>query len=101
MEDMTFRKFDVNLGMMLRDVPRGTTADLTDLVIAYWGGKGVIYAYLRDDGRGLVEEEFDPEDLLWEEWRDPFRMWLAAPRFSYRQEVAGWLSEAPPLDLQP
>jgi len=95
MAAMSLKNFDTNLGMILRDKSRGITADLTDLVVAYWTGKTVVYAYLRDDEAGPIEEEFDPEDLLWEEWRDGFSAWLATPRFSYRQEVAGWLMDAP------
>lgn len=98
MTSMIFKNFDTNLGMILRDESRGVTADLTDLVVAYWTGKTVVSAYLRDDEAGLIEEEFDPEDLLWEEWRERFSAWLATPRFSYRQEVDRWLTGARLLD---
>jgi hypothetical protein len=98
MAAISLKDFDSNLGMMLRDECPGTTADLTDLVVAYLSGRVIVYAYLRDDGAGLVEEEFDPEDLVWDEWREQFSVWLGMPRFTYRQEVAGWLMDAPPFD---
>jgi hypothetical protein len=98
MTAMTLRDFESDLGMLLRDESRGTTADLTDLVVAYWGGNAVVYAYLRDDEGGLIEEEFDPEDLPWNEWQTPFSAWLASPRFSHREEVARWLADAPPCE---
>ncbi len=43
--------------MLLRDLPRGVTVDLTDVAVAYWNGWQVVGAYLRDNER--LNEDFD------------------------------------------
>ncbi len=71
--------------MLLRDLPIGTTADLTEVAVAYWDGTRVVGAYLRDGGR--LDEEFEFDRNAWESWYDEFNDWLAAPRFSERDEL--------------
>ncbi|WP_254700186.1 hypothetical protein [Trinickia violacea] len=95
---MTPLDFQSNLAMLLRDLPRGMTADLDDGVVAYWDGHKLVFAFLRDNGSGLIEEEFDLADFLWSEWAASCAAWLAAPHFSVRDEVSLWLKDAPPHD---
>jgi hypothetical protein len=93
---MTHHDFVRQLAMMLRDLPRGTTADLNDCMAAYWSGHSVVFAFLCERGTGVIEEEFDIDDYVWEDWRPTFESWLAQPVFSTRPEVEQWLNDAPP-----
>ena len=56
---MTHEEFGAHVAMLLRDQPRGTTADLTDFAAAYWDGERVRYAFLHGDGQDALDEEFD------------------------------------------
>jgi len=98
MGDLTPGACNDQIGMLLRDLPRGTVAELTDFAVAYWDGRRVVYAYLRDDRPDQIEEEFDPSDCVWLDLRPEFAAWLAAPRFSVRDEVMNWLKDTPPFD---
>lgn len=93
---MKLENFKSQLSMLLRDVPIGTTADLTDFAVAYWGGRQVTYAFLAEDGSGDIGEEFDPDDYQWSEWERALSAWSEAPKFSMRREVLEWIRDAPP-----
>jgi len=95
---MTFTDFRNQLAMLLRDMPRGTSADITDFAVAYWDGRQVVYAFLRDDGSGLVDEEFDLTEQEFDQWKDELEAWAATPKFSVRPEIAEWLMESPPFE---
>lgn len=95
---MTPDDFVRQVGMLLRDVPCATTADLTDGIVAYWNGYAVVFAFLCDSGRGAVDEEFDLDDYVWEDWRAEFEQWSREPVFSVRPEVLQWLKDAPPRE---
>ena len=90
---MKYEEFDTRLGMFLQDVAMGTSADLTDRVVAYWDGRRVVYANLREDDSGQIENEFSPADH-WSQWRDWFTDWIAEPTFSVRPEIHDWISAA-------
>ena len=85
MRPIEFKVFKAHVAMMLRDLPRGMTADLTDVAVAYWNGTQVVGAYLRDNGR--IDENFDFDENAWGNWRDEFLMWFDAPRFSERADL--------------
>jgi hypothetical protein len=87
-----FGSFKANLAMLLRDMPVGTTADLADVVVAYWDGTRVVGAYLRD--RGRLDEEFDLDENAWAIWHDEFIGWQASPSFSEREGLRERLSGA-------
>ncbi len=59
---MTRDQFVQQLAMMLRDLPRGTAADLNECMVAYWNGSGVVFAFLCERGTDAIEEEFDIND---------------------------------------
>jgi len=99
MSETTFEAFEAHLAMLLRDLPPGTTADLSDLLLAYWDGHGVVGLYLRDDGSGRLDEEYDLDEALWCQWHADFVDWLRNPRFTQRPELQEWLKDAPPRDL--
>lgn len=52
--------------MLLRDLPRATSADITDFAIAYVNGGQPCFAFLREDGSGLVDEGFDLTENEWD-----------------------------------
>ncbi|MEA3087674.1 MAG: hypothetical protein QOC89_5371 [Paraburkholderia sp.] len=93
---MKRQDFVRQLAMMLRDLPVGTTADLNDCMVAYWNGYSVVFAFLGERGTGVVEEEFDIDDYVWDDWRPTFENWVSQPVFSSRPEVKQWLIDAPP-----
>jgi hypothetical protein len=35
----------------------------------------VIFTFLCDRGTGVVEEEFDIDDYIWEDWQPTFASW--------------------------
>jgi hypothetical protein len=90
-------QFESHLAMLLRDQPRGTTADLTDFAVAYWDGVRVRYVFLHEDGDGSLDEEFEFSDYLLVQWETDLQEWLDAPRFTVgRPELLQWLKESPP-----
>ncbi|TAN01479.1 MAG: hypothetical protein EPN40_02545 [Rhodanobacteraceae bacterium] len=91
-EEVAVAVFKLQVGMLLRDLPPGTVAELDDLSIAWWNGKDVVFAYLRDDDTEKVEEEFDLGDCEWQERRAAFEAWLKEPRYGLRTEVRDWVS---------
>jgi hypothetical protein len=95
MKPIEFTSFKAHVAMLLRDLPRGTTADLTDVAVAYWNGKQVVGAYLYDNGR--IDEEFDFDENAWGNWRDEFLLWFDAPRFSERNDLKAALQQPEPM----
>ncbi|WP_250510621.1 hypothetical protein [Caballeronia sp. GACF4] len=95
---LTYDAFMSQLGMLLRDEPAGRVALLTDYAIAWWSGREIVFAYLRDEDPGQVDEEFNLDDCHWEEWKPRLIAWLAKPVFVDRPQVAEWRSDAPPFD---
>lgn len=84
--------FRLQLGMLLRDLPVGTVAELDDLCIAWWNGNDLVFAHLCDDDPDRIEEEFDLNDCEWQERREDFEAWLKEPKYGSRAEVRDWVS---------
>jgi hypothetical protein len=95
MRPTEFTAFKAHVAMLLRDLPRGMTADLTEVAVAYWNGTQVVGAYLRDNGR--IDEDFDFDENAWGNWRDEFLLWFDAPRFSERSDLKAAFQSAPPM----
>jgi hypothetical protein len=91
-EAVAVAAFRLQLGMLLRDQPLGVTAELDDLCVAWWNGNDVVFAHLRADDTGRVEEEFDLDDCEWRERREAFEVWLKEPTYGSRAEVREWVS---------
>ena len=89
-------EFISTLGMLLRDQPRGTVALVDDFCVAWWNGKRPVFAYLRDDRADTIDEEFDPIDCEWQEWRNRAEHWLRSPVFSVRYcaQILPWLANS-------
>ncbi|WP_175946672.1 hypothetical protein [Caballeronia sp. BCC1704] len=98
MSQPSFESFMQHLGMLLRDQPKGTTADLLDQVCAYWTGWAIQGIYLREDGSGRLDDDFELDEGAWREWQADLLAWQAHPRFTYREELCEWLKELPPRE---
>jgi len=84
---MTRDQFVQQLAMVLRDLPRGTAADLNKSMVAYWNGREVVFAFLCERGALAIEEGFDIDDYVWEDWQPTFETWISSPAFSNRPEM--------------
>lgn len=42
MNAVSLESFQSHLAMLLRDQPRGMTADLSDFAVAFWNGRQVV-----------------------------------------------------------
>ncbi|MCG5077226.1 hypothetical protein [Paraburkholderia tagetis] len=98
MGEITLQDFCADASMLLRDQPRCTAARLSQHVIAWWDGRNLVFAFLREDNETLIEEEFDPFDLQWHEWAVAFQRWLAAPVYEGFDEIEHWMRESPPFE---
>lgn len=96
MENLSFEEFHAQLGMILRDLPRGTAVHLGDFALAYWDGHRAVFAFLDDEGR--PDEEFDPAHYLWEDLGPDFVAGIEDLRTSTPPELKAWLKDAPPHD---
>ncbi|MFM0047341.1 hypothetical protein [Paraburkholderia sediminicola] len=76
MTEVTCDTFLTQLRMFLRDLPKGTTAELTEFAVAYWDGHRVVGLYLREDGSNRLDEDFELDESAWENWRDELTGWL-------------------------
>jgi hypothetical protein len=76
---------------LLLDKPVGTTANITDFAVAFWNGKRLVGVYLRDDGSGILDEDYEFE-FAWDNWKTELVAWMQAPRFSERAEVIEWIN---------
>lgn len=79
------------LRMLLQDQPPCTAADLWDDTIAFWNGQQLVWAWLRDDESGLIEEEFELDLDQWDALAGVVGAWLESPRYSVRPELKAWL----------
>jgi hypothetical protein len=91
--------FRRDLATLLRDLPRGVAARLTDYAVARWDGREVVFAHLREDDLRLIEEEFELRDRLWHEWADELTAWFREPRFERFEEIESWIADSPPRDV--
>jgi hypothetical protein len=90
-DEVAVSAFKLQVGMLLRDLPLGTVAELDDLCIAWWNGNDLVFAHLCDDDPDRIEEEFDLDDCEWQERREAFEAWLKEPKYSSRAEVRDWV----------
>lgn len=73
-------------------------AELTDFAVAYWNGHEVVGLFLREDDPETLDEDFELDENVWENWREELTAWLVAPCFRRREELIGWLADSPPFD---
>jgi hypothetical protein len=91
---MEYASVQVELATLLRSRPLGTTADINNYTVAYWGGREVRgFRIGRDDKR--IEEEFDFDERTCNALHADLVAWMAAPRYTVRPELAQRLKGAP------
>jgi hypothetical protein len=97
---MKFEEFDARLSRLLQALPAGTIADLTDAMIAWWGGARVIYAWVGDGPRETAgARELDLGDDWWQ-FHDWLVAWIDEPRLSARPEATGRGQDTAPSGVQ-
>jgi len=87
----THEDVDAQIATMLRDYPRGTTADLSEFAVAFLVMDSIRYAFLREDRVDPLDEEFAFSDSELEKWQDAIVTFLEEPSFTHRPEVLDWL----------
>lgn len=92
----SYKSFMAQLRMLLRDLPQGTSADLTDHSVAYWNGNRIVGLYLCADKPGGLDEEFEVDEYFCDQIAENIADWTTRPVFSFRPELLDWLKESPP-----
>jgi hypothetical protein len=96
---MTPDAINEQFGMLLRDQPPGTTADITDYYVAFWDGQAVVGVILLADEYELFGDEFYFDDYFCQYHGAEISAWFAQPRYTRRAEVLDWITDAPPHDF--
>jgi hypothetical protein len=95
--DLELQSACADIGMLLRDRPPGTTADITSDAVLYWDAGKLCGASLSLDEASVVAFPVDPEEFL-PEVRVAVTNWLGRPTFSYRPSLLEWLEDPQPAD---
>jgi hypothetical protein len=82
-----------NIGMLLRDRPPGTTADIAGDVVLYWDGGRLNGASLSADEPGVVATPVELEDVL-PAIHGAVADRLARPTFTFRPSLLEWLEDS-------
>jgi hypothetical protein len=82
--------FLARLKFLLREEPSGTTAELTDVAVAYLDVDGLVGIFLAQDGSGDLDEEFALDENAWLNWSPELDAWLDSPVFRVRAGLAQW-----------
>lgn len=91
--DAELQKHCADIGMLLRDRPPGTTADITSGAVLYWDGRRLQGAGVSVDEPDGVDPPVELEDLL-PEIRGAVAGWLQRPTFSLRPSLLEWLDRS-------
>ena len=94
--ELDFKTFCFQLTMLLRAQPPGTTADLTDIAVAYWNDGELVCAFVPEKEDDIINDRFDLQ-LAWYNWRSNLVTWLASPRFTQRASLMGASDSHPTL----
>jgi hypothetical protein len=86
-----------DIGMLLRDHPPGTTADIAEYCVVYWDGDRLIGAHLSTDHPGEPDEPFDVDEVL-PEIPECIEEWLKAPKYTFRPTIVEWMKDSPPRE---
>ncbi|WP_454875541.1 hypothetical protein [Paraburkholderia xenovorans] len=83
-----------NVGMLLRDRPPGTTADISDDTVLYWDAGKLHGASLSAEESEVVAMPLELEDAL-PGMEGALANWLARPKFTFRPSLLEWLDGTP------
>jgi hypothetical protein len=75
---------------LLRDRPRGTTADVTEHTVVYWDGEQVMGVHLCADHPGF-DQRFELDHHFCGDAHEHMVSWFAHPRFTVRSDLVAWL----------
>ncbi|SAL45652.1 hypothetical protein AWB64_04821 [Caballeronia sordidicola] len=75
---------------MLKDRPRGTTADITEHTVIYWDGKTAVGIHRVYD-HPWFEDRFEIDDHFVADAHEHLAPWFANPAFSSRPDLVAWL----------
>ncbi|MFP3558906.1 hypothetical protein SB861_50930 [Paraburkholderia sp. SIMBA_049] len=85
--------FTLRLGMLLRNMPPGTAADIGDGCIAWRSGEQVAFAWLRDNDRGNIDCEFQLDEQIWRDHGETFSSWIRNPQYCEEEAVRQWIRQ--------
>jgi hypothetical protein len=78
------------LAVLLRDKPRGTTADITEHTAIYWDGTRPVGIHLCADPPGF-DDRFEVDHHFCGDAHEHLSHWLADPHYSLRPDLVAWL----------
>jgi hypothetical protein len=92
--DMDMKSVGDELAALLRDKPRGTTADISAHTSIYWNGTRPVGAHLCVDHPGF-DDRFELDQHFYGDAQDHLLTWFADPQYSSRPDLVAWLDDAP------
>ncbi len=78
------------LSALLGQQPAGTTAELTEVAVAYLDVDGLVGVFLSKDSKGLLDEEFEFDENTWLNWSPELDAWLDKPTYARRSDFRAW-----------
>jgi len=75
---------------MLKDRPRGTTADITEHTVIYWDGENAVGVHLIADHPGF-DGRFELDHHFLGDAHEHLTHWFKDPMFSSRADLTAWL----------
>jgi hypothetical protein len=79
---------------LLRERPRGTTADVTEHTLIYWDGDCAVGVHLCVD-HPVFEDRFELDDRFVGDAHEHLAEWFSRPHYSTRTDLIAWLDNLP------
>jgi hypothetical protein len=92
--DMDLDRVKSGFAALLRDRPRGTTADLSEQSVIYWDRDRAMGVHLCADPLGF-DGRFDLDHDFCGDAHEHLAHWFADPHYSLRPELGAWLDDSP------
>jgi hypothetical protein len=92
--DMDLDRVKDRFAALLREKPRGTTADVTEHTIIYWERDRPVGVHLCADHPGF-DGRFELDHHFYGDAHEHLADWFADPRYSLRLELVAWLDDSP------
>jgi hypothetical protein len=89
---MTLSTVKAQLAAMLKDHPRGTTADMTEHTVIYWDGKSLVGVHLIPDHPGF-DGRFELDHHFLGDAHELLTHWFDDPKFSLRVDLVNRLGD--------
>ena len=88
--NMDLAQLKAEFSAILKDRPRGTTADITGQTVVFWDGKEGLGVHLIADYPGF-EAPFEIDDHFIGDVHEHLTHWFENPEFSSRPDLVAWL----------